>query len=313
MSTPRTRSFSELAGLAAKQHGLMTHAQAMSAGLSRTALSRLVRAGAWEVVLPRVFRRKAASQTEGQALMAACLCLGSGAVVSHHSAAKLLGLDVAATALEITTPLTLGRDLPGFTIHRSRAMMDEDRRELRGLPVTTAARTIIDLASCLEEDDLAILVEEAWRRRLAAPDWIARRLKVLGKKGRKTGALAEIVTDCRARGAPLESALEVRLWRLLKKQPGLSMPTPNYEFRDDYAQPGRIDFAYPAHRLAIECDGYEFHGTREAFERDRLRTARLAALGWRVMPVTRRHLDEERANVVTRLREALRHRTTPFV
>ena len=79
---------SELAALAAKQHGLMTHAQATSAGFSRTALSRLVRAGVWELVRPRVFRRAAASQTDAQALMALCLWLGESAVVQWQNGGK---------------------------------------------------------------------------------------------------------------------------------------------------------------------------------------------------------------------------------
>lgn len=166
-----------------------------------------------------------------------------------------------------------------------------------------------DLASCLDEEQLAIVVEEAWRKKIAEPDWVARRLKALSKKGRKTGALAEIVADCRSREKPLESALEVRVWWLLKKS-GLPLPRSNYEFRDDYGQPGRIDFAFPDESLAIECDGFASHGEREAFENDRLRTQRLVALGWRVLPVTWRLLDEQRSKVLERIRQALRYQTS---
>ena len=87
------------------------------------------------------------------------------------------------------------------------------------------------------------------------------------------------------------------------------MPIPNYEFRDDFGQPGRIDFAYPSQQLAIEAEGFGFHGNREVFEKDRLRTSRLVALGWRVMPVTWKQLDEQRDQVVQRIRLALGFRT----
>lgn len=299
--------FAELSALAGKQHGLMTHAQAMAAGLSRMALSRLVRKGAWQVVRPRVFRRAAASQTEGQALLAVCLWAGEGAVVSHRSAARLLGLNLEQGELEVSTP-RFRQEVSGVLLHRSKSMDPADVRVLRGIPVTSGARTIIDLASCLEEESLAYLVEEAWRKQIAAPDWVARRLGQLGARGRRAAALAQILADCRQRKAPMRSALEVRVWRLLRNE-RLPMPIPGYEFRDDFGQPGCIDFAFPEHRLALECDGYQFHGDRETFERDRVRAARLVALGWRVMPLTWRQLDEQRDNVIERIRQALEFRT----
>ena len=75
-------------------------------------------------------------------------------------------------------------------------------------------------------------------------------------------------------------------------------------------QPGRIVFAFPEQSLAIECDGYEHHGVREAFDDDRLRMARLVALGWRVMPLTWKHVTEQRTKVLARIKEALAFRVT---
>jgi very-short-patch-repair endonuclease len=130
-------------------------------------------------------------------------------------------------------------------------------------------------------------------------------LKKLGSRGRRIGALAAILDDCATRTRPLESALEVRMWTLLRKAK-FPVPRGGYGFQDDDGQPGRIDIAYPEQRLAIECDGYEHHGTREAFENDRVRTTRLAALGWRVFPVTWKQLDEQPMEVLKRVSEALR-------
>lgn len=188
-------------------------------------------------------------------------------------------------------------------------MSSEDRKVHRGIPVTTGARTIIDLASCLEGEELAIMVEEAWRKKIAAPSWVKERLKKLAGPGRRTGALSEVLADCDHRETALESALEVRVWRLLRKAK-LPVPRNSYPFSDDYGQPCRIDLAYPEQHLAIEADSYEYHGTREAFEVDRLRTSRLAAQGWRLIQVTSKQLDEHPAEVVQRVREALRYRTS---
>lgn len=289
---------------AAKQYGLMTHAQITEAGLSRTVLSRLVQRGVWQVVRPRIFRKAAASQSEGQLQLATCLWLGEGTVVSHRSAAKLWGLDLAAENLEVTTPSRSGCGEKGLVVHRA-TLLAEDMRVRRGIPVTSGVRTVIDLASCLDEEPLAWVVEEAWRRQLAAPAWVQKRLRQLKGRGRRGAlALARVLADCRRRSRPLESALEVRLWRLLRKS-RLPLPLAGYEFQDDEGQPGRIDFAWPSRELALEADGFSTHGDRETFERDRVRTSRLAALGWRVLTVTWRQLDEDAPRVIARIRRAL--------
>lgn len=302
-------SFSTLAALASKQHGLMTHEQAMAEGLNRMKLSRLVRSGVWQQMRPRVFRRTAANQTEEQALKAVCLWHGDGAVVSHTSAARLYGLKLDKGDPEFTVPLKSTAQLPGVTLHRRSTLDSDDVKDVRGIAVTRGARTIIDLASCLDEDALAIVVEEAWRRRVATPDWVARRLNEFKTRPQGALALSEILADCATRKTPLESALEVRVWRLMLE---LDSPRaiPNYEFSDEWGQPGRIDFAFPEQSLAIECDGYEHHGEREAFDDDRLRMARLVALGWRVMPLTWKHVTEQKTKVLARIKEALAHRVT---
>lgn len=161
----------------------------------------------------------------------------------------------------------------------------------------------------LDEDTLAVVVEEAWRNKIAAPDSVARRLEEFAPQPRGAAALAAILDDCGTRKTALESALEVRVWRLLIET-DLPRAMPNYSFSDEYGQPGRIDFAFPDHSLAIECDGYEHHGEREAFDNDRLRMARLIALGWRVMPITWKHVTEQKKKVLDRIREALAFRVT---
>ena len=296
-----------LSQLASKNHGLLKQKE-ITDEVSRMTLSRLVRAEVLERVRPGIFRKKAKNQTDEQALLAVCWWIDEeNTFVSHRSAARHHGLVLDKGPLEVTTSSSrsTGR-VSGVVVHRSRDLKEGDTKRLRGIPVTTGARTIIDLATQLDAETLAILVEEAWRKKIAPPDWIARRLDELGH-GRDTGALSEIISDCRKRDEPFESALEVKFWRLLKKE-NFPLPKCAYEFRDDFGQPGHVDFAYPDYDLAIECDGWEFHGTREAFENDRLRSARLAAVGWRVMAITWRQLTEEPKKVLERLKHALKFR-----
>ncbi len=301
--------FAKLSKKAAEQHGLMTEADADAVGVDQATISQLVESGAWEVVRPGVFRKKANSQTETQQLRALCLWLDEKkTVVSHRSAARLLGFKLDAADLEVTTSEDSPVDVPGVIVHRSKAMDEADHKNLRGIVVTTGARTIIDLAAVVSEEELAFLVEEAWRKQIATPQFVRKRLKVLAKKGRRIGALREILKDTDTRSKPLESALEVKVWRMLKNS-GLPLPRPNYEFRDDFGQPGHVDFAYPHCDLAIECDGFEFHNNPKAFEDDRLRAQRLAAVGWRVMPLTWKQVKNEEAKVLERIRHALKFRS----
>jgi very-short-patch-repair endonuclease len=201
-------------------------------------------------------------------------------------------------------------ELPGVTLHRVKTLdHEEDCRDYKGIRITDGARTVIDLATRMKEEDAAILVEEAWRKRVAAPQWVEKKLKAMKPRPRGGKMLLEILADCLTRRSALESALEVRVWRLLKKN-GFTGMVANQPFSDDYGQPGRIDIAFPKHSLAIECDGWESHGTREAFDNDRKRTQRLVALGWRVLPITWKHLNEEPMKVVERVRAALEYRVS---
>lgn len=301
-------ALSDLSAFAAQQHGLMTHAQ-VTKEMSRTRLSRLVEAETWQVVQPGVYRRAARTTTEAQELMAVQLWSDHTAVVSHSSAGRLLGLDLERTDLEFSIPKFKG-DLAGVTLHRVKTLDRKgDCRDYKGILITDGARTVIDLATRMKEEEAALLVEEAWRRRVASPQWIEKKLKAMKPRPRGGKMLLEILADCLTRKSPLESALEVRVWRLLKKN-GFTGMVANQPYSDDYGQPGRIDIAFVEQSLAIECDGWESHGTREAFDNDRKRTQRLLALGWRVMPITWQHLTNEPAKLVHRVRQALAYRVT---
>jgi very-short-patch-repair endonuclease len=277
---------------AGEQRGAIHHSQAVAAGLHPMEIQRLAQAQKWSRLLPGVYGAPEQGGFE-QELFAAWLWAGEGAVVSHRSAGRMLSLDgVGNERPEVTVPLARGPRSRKVIVHRA-GVAAEDRTEIDGLVVTHALRTLIDLASVLDIDALAMAVESAWRKGLVTLRALEQRAEELGGPGRAgVRALARVIQDCRSRKRPLESALEVRLWRLMKAE-RVRRPTPGLEFRDDWGQPGRIDFAYPEQRLAIEADGFETHGDREVFERDRDRLSRLAGAGWRVIHVTWRQLDQD--------------------
>lgn len=241
--------------------------------------------------------------------MAALLWLGDEAVVSHRSAARLWGLwGAELEAVEVTAKMEWSMRCQGVMVHRSGDLGEEDRRVVDGFKVTSLARTLVDVSSCIPEEALALMLESAWKSKSGLLDWLERRLSQLGHR-RGVGVLKKLVSQCRWRRRPMDSPLEVRLWRSLVAAE-LPWPRVGTPFEDDEDHPGRLDLSYPEHRLALEAHGWEFHRTRESFERDCRRQSRLAALGWRIIHVTSRELDTRKEDVIDRVRRAMGEATS---
>ncbi len=311
-SGDRNESFNDrpdvrIADVASRQHGLITAAQSTALGLSRWASRRRASASRWESVLPGVYRIAGAPVTGRQAALAAVLWAGDGAVVSHRSAAVLWGLDgVETSRVEIAVPYGRAPRHPYVTVHRSKALHGVDRDLIDNIPVTSVARTVIDIAGVLEGEALERAMEDAFHRGLCKPTFLRWRLNELGGAGRPGAARLRRLLDERGRDGALESVLEVKVWRLIT---GSDLPRPvrQHPVRAE-GQLYRLDFAWPVGRVAVECDGFESHGRRTAFERDRSRSAALAAAGWRLVPVTWRDVTADPSRVVARLRAALDNR-----
>jgi very-short-patch-repair endonuclease len=283
--------------LLTRQHGLITSEQASGLGISSHALSRRVDGGELERVLPRVYRSTLWLPTTAQYALGAVLWAGDGAVASHSLAARLWEFDgVASDACHVWVPYARAPRAPGITVHRGEvAAIDRRRRD--GVPVTSAARTLVDLSGLLDDEGLEVATEAAFRRGLTTPDIVRRRLDAVGSKGRPgTGRLRHLLAD--REGSPLESRLEVKVWRLLRGA-GLR-PVRQYRVRAA-GRAFRLDFAWPVLRVAIEADGYASHAGRWAFDADRRRLAALAAEGWVVIPVSWNDCVHEPDAVVRRV------------
>jgi very-short-patch-repair endonuclease len=280
-----------LAALLRAQFGVISRAQASGVGLYPMALHRRVKSEGWKHPFPGIYVHPDASgfETEAKAL---CLWAGKGAVLSHGGAARLLGLaGMEAAPAEVTVEKGIQRR--GALVHRG-VVSVEDRRTLRGIPHTSAARTLIDLAAVADDEALAIAFEDAWRKRLVQLDWIARRLAELGPRGRRGAkALARLLRDGRRRAKPMDSPLEVKFWRFAQRHLRLRMPVPGQQVRDEEGEPMVIDFAYPRERVAIEVHSFLIHGQKAAHERDALRACRLAEIGWRILFVTSGQMRHE--------------------
>jgi very-short-patch-repair endonuclease len=272
--------------IASHQYALIALTQARALGMTEWAVRRRVQAGWWREVLPRVYLVGGAPSGPQQAVMASVLWAGGGSVASHETAAWIWGFEAGLPErIHVSVPARRAPRSASVVVHRTGALADVDRDEVAGIPVTSAARTVLDNAGELDDESLLAAVEYGLDKGLYRTSFLSWRLEELGGKGRPgSGRLRRLLAERGTGVAALEYRLEVKTWRLLISG-GLPRPRRQLPVRVD-GRVYRLDFAWPEHRTGIECDGYDVHGGRRAFDRDRDRLAELGSLGWRILPVT---------------------------
>jgi very-short-patch-repair endonuclease len=291
---------------ASRQHGLISREQALRLEFSRSGIHRRVQSGQWRAIRPGVYRVGPVASSWHQELMGACLWIGPEAVASHTSAAGLLKLDgVPFPGIEVTTSKSRNPERTGVMVHRSQSLPTEDKTVIEGIPCTRAARTIIDLASALEEHQLELALEDALRRRLVNVPWLYRRLRALGTTGRRgSRSLARFLSLRKSGEALTDSALEARVFQTLRKA-GLPRPERQFMITTKEEFIAQVDFAYPKQRLIIEADGYRYHQDLQTWTHDRDRLSKLAADGWRVMHARWKDVAVGQDDFVKRVQKAL--------
>jgi very-short-patch-repair endonuclease len=201
--------------------------------------------------------------------------LAAGGVLSHRSAATLWGIRPYNGRTEVTTPWTR-RTRKGLLLHRA-VLADDEITTHDGIPVTTPARTQLDLAGVVQKHQLQQAINEAEILRLDGAQELARRHPT--KKG--TANLRTLAPPTHTR-----RDLEARFATFLNDR---RLPTPQTNVLIEGIE---VDCAWPEKRLVVELDSFEYHRTRAKFERDRQRDRKLIAAGWIVIRVTWRDLDE---------------------
>jgi very-short-patch-repair endonuclease len=286
----------EVAALADHRDGLVTRDELRRVGLSEDRIDSWVGAGR----LRRVFRGVYAvgqvrfdSRTRIQAAVLAC---GRGAVASHRSAAFLLGFGKRApTVIDLISPNQRGRKIDGIRIHDVPYPDRSERGHVRGIPCTSPARTIVDLAGTYGDDDLRETVERAATARrldLAAVD------AILASGPRRRGAprLRGVLDDWRplaetAKYATVRSLFEAKLLPLLVAA-SLPLPAVNAPVRTE-ERILEVDLLWDQERFVVEADSRRHHAIEIAFERDRKRDRELLAINHRVLRVTWRQIEHE--------------------
>lgn len=290
----------ECDSVASNQHGLISRDQAIAYGMTNNTIHYATATGRWIKILPGVYRLAAVAQTWQQEVMAAVVWAGDGAVASHESAAAVLGLDnFKPDKIEISTPRSIRPNGLPIVVHRVKRFGTADRTVHRGIPITSPARLVIDLAGELDLPALVRVIDDCLRRRYFTFIRLRWQVKQAGKKPGVRN-LRRVLEN------PVvpHSVLERKMVELLDSA-NLPKPAMQLRIKENANLIGQVDFSYPNRKLVIETDGRWFHFGDERFEEDRQRRNALESRGWRVLNFTWRDLIERPDQVVADIARAL--------
>jgi very-short-patch-repair endonuclease len=294
-----------IAKLAGRQHAVVALWQLKDLGLSARAVRDRVASGRLHRIHRGVYAVGHPILTQRGWFMAAVFACGPGAVLSHRSAALLHRL-VSTTLVEVTIPHGRSCRRAGIKVHRSRTLVATDITTVDGIPCTTVARTLVDLAEVLPPDRQRNAVNEA--ETLDLYDDVRVRAALTANRGRHGApALAALIDSYEAGTGRTRSELEVVALAAFAAA-GLPGPLKNSRVKagDEWFE---VDFLWPDVGLVIEADSRRYHQTRHAFEEDRRRDRRLRLAGYEPFRITWRDVELAPAAVgaeIAALYEAVR-------
>ena len=287
----------ELARIAGRQHGVVTRAQLVDAGLTPGEIKLRIASGALLREHRGVYRVGHRAPSVEARYLAAVFACGEGAVLSGRAAAHLFALlKGVAPRPEVTARNK--HLIEGVVTHRARGAYDRDTTRWRGIPVTTVATTLVDLAGAMKLDDLARVCHEAGVLHGTTPAHVE---SVLARHPSAPGA-SKLRRILRGEVQVTLSALERRFLMLLRRE-GLALPQTNRP-----AGGRRVDCRWPELRITVELDSYQYHSSRHAWEQDRRREREARARGDEFRRYTYGDVFEDPGLMLTELRALLPER-----
>ena len=255
--------------------------------MSTQSIQRRVQAGRLHRLHPLVYAVGHRNVPREGRWLAAVLACGEGAVLSGPAAAALWALWRGAAQVTVTIPTASPRNLTGVTVHRCPTLQDSETTTRTHIPVTTVARTLLDLAAH-HPRRLERAVERAEQERLFDLHEVEAVLeRHRGQPG--TRRLARAIADHRP-GPLYRSDLERRFHALCDRH-GLPRPVVNTTLRGY-----EVDFLWPEHGLVVEIDG-PHHATRSRLAADHERDAVLLTEGFQTLRFTEAQLGGAPATV----------------
>ena len=255
--------YDTIARIARRQHGRISHAQLVAAGVDRDRIKRWRADGRLHPQHVGVYAVGHTAPSLLADLMAAALAAGEESAVSHGSAGHVTRILAGRPARpELTVPTTSGRERRGIVLHRVGELHPADVTRLHGIPITIVARILLDMSPRLSRVELTRACHEAWLRHRVTPREVE---ACIARNPTKKG----IAKLRRALGADVTlSDLEEGFLSLLRRH-GLPLPRTNTDVAGD-----KVDCHWPHHGLTVELLSYRFHASRRAFEDDVARRRR---------------------------------------
>lgn len=286
--------------IALAQHGLATRRQILDLGGTDSLIARRIRTGQWARARRGVIVVGPIAASWEQRVLAACLAAGDGVLASHRTAGRHWGVVDRSGRIEVLAGDERVLALHGVRAHRTLLLPPMDRAVHRGIPVTSVARTLVDLSRGQDQVVVGGWLDDAMRRLELDLRELRSCIARLAGPGRpQPTALIGALAERWAGYDPGDSALEARALLAIARA-GLPIPVQQHGVRRPDGGLAFIDLAYPDVMVAIELDGYEHHRTRGAFDRDRARANDLTLLGWRVYRFTWTMADEAIVATVAR-------------
>jgi hypothetical protein len=275
--------------VASRQHGVLTHADALRCGLTPDQIRHRIDRGRYVRVTRGVYVIAGSPPGFHRNVGAACLASSPPAVASHLTAAALHGLWTPMVLPHVTVPPTSSARQRLARVHRS-VLQPVDRTLVEGIPCTSRARMLVDCAGLLPSSSFAELLDATLAPGVVTADHVLAAMERAARApGRKGSSLLLATLEVWTPGISPGSPAEVRLLRRIVEW-GLPRPTTQLEVRDaDGRFVARLDGGWPELRVGYEYDGRTHHGPRR-FEHHERRYARLAALGWSVRGVEKSDL-----------------------
>jgi very-short-patch-repair endonuclease len=293
-----------VAWLAGRQLSVVRTPQLHAAGLDRGAIGHRLKDGSLHRRHRGVYLVGSPIAPPGAIELAALFACGDGALISHRSAAVLWGLLPRRPGpVDVTVVAGNRRQRAGINVYRVEQLDRRDRGATHGIAVTAPARTLADFAADAEDDELeAALSESRALKLIKERDVVA----ALDRAGNRRGVarlrrLLRLEND----SGYTQSRAE-RVMRRLLRGAGLPQPLCNR-----WVHGCRVDFVWLEQRLVVQVDGFQFHGHRGAFERDRKTDQILIAAGYTVIRFTWLQLKHEPLRVAAVIAAALTVGRTP--
>jgi len=284
--------------IADEQHGVVTHRQLVAIGLHPQAIKHRIASGRLHPIRRGVYAVGRPELSRHGHWLAAVLSCGPGAVLSHWSAAALWELLPERDAcIHISAPAQSNPRPPGIAIHRRKALLPPDLGRRDGIPLTSPARTLIDLASVINRERLERAINEADKLDLIDPASL--RAAVDARRGQRGVGVLRDVLDRRT-FVLTDSQLERRFLPLAR---GAGLPKPRTGQR---VNGFKVDFYWPDLGLVVETDGLRYHRTPVQQARDRLRDQTHTAAGLTCLRFTHSQVTYEPEHVLATLRRVYR-------